>query len=133
MSNKRRVAVYCRVACEDNDAIEKQQTMLRVFAQEQGYSEIAVYSDNGYSGLNFNRPALTQMESDKQAGLINVVIIKDLSRISRNTSDALDWLGRTRQSEVSVKSFNDDVTDTQFTDVRSISGKAYRLHRRHMK
>jgi DNA invertase Pin-like site-specific DNA recombinase len=51
------------------------------------------------------------MENDIKTGLINTVYIKDLSRISRNMVDAINWLDKKRRSGIAVKSMNDDLTN----------------------
>ena len=56
-NNKIRVAIYCRVAREDDEIIKMQEETLRKFAEEHDYDNVSIYSDNGFSGLNFNRPA----------------------------------------------------------------------------
>jgi|GEM_PF-2713566 len=126
MSDKTRVAIYCRVACKDYYALEQQQTILRVFAQEQGYSDITEYFDNGYNGLNFDRPAFVQMERDIQAGLIDMVIIKDISRINRNFIDASSWLERTQRNGVAVKSLNDGDMSILLYDISNVVNEVYR-------
>ena len=126
-----KVAIYIRVARMDDDAMENQETVVRRFAEEQGYSDLALYSDNGYNGLNFNRPAFMQMEKDICAGLINIVIFKDLSRISRNSIDAFNWLEQKRQRGINVKSVHDDVTSLPLC-LAEIN-KAYRSYRRKQK
>ncbi|MDE7219253.1 MAG: recombinase family protein [Oscillospiraceae bacterium] len=50
--------------------------------------------DNGRTGLNFNRPAFREMMDKVEAGLVNCIIVKDLSRFSRNHLDASDMLFR---------------------------------------
>lgn len=52
----------------------------------------SVKIDNGHTGLNFNRPAYQQMMEEIEAGIINCVIVKDLSRFSRNHLDAGEML-----------------------------------------
>ena len=125
MPNNMRVAIYCRVACADNDAIALQELMLQSFAHKQGYGNTGVYSDNGYSGLNFNRPAFMQMENDIQAGLIDMVFIKDRSRISRNTFDAYDWIVKTQSYGVSVKTLYEDEVVMPFIEIKSAFTKAF--------
>ena len=125
MQNKTRVAIYCRVASQNDEMIEHQIMMLRIFARGQGYSNITIYSDNGYNGLNFDRPAFTQMENDIQAGLIGAIVIKDLSRIGRNFIEVTDWLERTRTMEVVVKSLYDEKMSIPFNDIRYALYKTY--------
>jgi len=108
IKNNLRVAVYCRVAHKDDTAIKMQEETLRRFAEENGYNNLSIYSDNGFHGLNFNRPAFIQMDNDIKAGLIDTVIVNDLSRISRNTFNTFDWLDKIQSKRVSLKSVSGD-------------------------
>jgi len=58
--------------------------LLRDYAKTHGFSIVREYVDDGYSGTNYNRPAFEQMRKDIEAGQINLVITKDLSRLGRN-------------------------------------------------
>ena len=67
------VAVYCRLSKDDEQAgesvsIETQKMILQDYCREKGFYIYQFYVDDGYSGLNFNRPAFTQMLSDIDAG-----------------------------------------------------------------
>ena len=89
------VAMYMRVASshqDDADAINIQRDTLRNFAKQQGYAVCMEYSDNGFSGLNLDRPAFAQMDADIKAGMIDTVIVRDISRIARNFLLADKWL-----------------------------------------
>ena len=78
-------AVYCRLSKDDESvSIETQKKMLTDFCHERGFSIYEIYADDGYSGLNFNRPAFTRMLEDIDSGKINLVITKDLSRLGRD-------------------------------------------------
>ncbi|MCL2225327.1 MAG: recombinase family protein, partial [Defluviitaleaceae bacterium] len=48
------------------------------------FRNVSTYTDNGFIGLNFDRPAMRQLQADVDAGLVGVVLVKDISRISRN-------------------------------------------------
>ncbi|MGF7145034.1 DNA invertase Pin-like site-specific DNA recombinase [Anaerotaenia torta] len=61
-----------------------QRSMLRQYAVENGLNIIQEYSDDGWSGTNFDRPAFQRMIEDIEAGKINCVVTKDLSRLGRN-------------------------------------------------
>ena len=117
MPDKVKAAIYIRVARTDDIAIEQQKKQLRIFAQKQGYNDIAIYSDNGYNGLNLNRPAFIQMESDIQAGLINTVVIRDTSRISRNYLHIGKWLDDMRSRNIRVISANDNFDSSNYNAV----------------
>ena len=82
-------AVYCRLSKDDEQAgesvsIETQKMMLTYFCHERGFSIYDIYADDGYSGLNFNRPAFTKLLEDIDSGKVNLVITKDLSRLGRD-------------------------------------------------
>ena len=124
MENKMRVAVYCRVAREDDKAIKKQEIMLRQFAEKNDYKNISIYSDNGFSGLNFNRLVFQRLNEDISAGLIETVIVKNISRISRNYIDMLKWVNNIRSIGVSLKSVSNDLPDT---DVDETINPLYQL------
>lgn len=95
-------AIYCRVACADDCALASQRDYLIRFAGERGYGNITVYANNGYSGVNFDRPALARLETDIKAGKVQRVIVKDLSRITRDYPAADDWIDRLIASGVAL-------------------------------
>ena len=82
-------AVYCRLSKDDEQAgesvsIETQKMMLEDFCHERGFSIYGIYADDGYSGLDFNRPAFTRLLEDIDNGKVNLVVTKDLSRLGRD-------------------------------------------------
>jgi len=102
-----KVAIYCRVACEDKEEIKRQENELRVYAAGQGFNDIAVYSDNGYGGMSFKRPAFAEMERDIESGKVNMVICRDSSRISRNIPDTVKWFDKIKRKGVKFKGLRD--------------------------
>lgn len=68
----------------DSNSIINQKKMLEKYAKEQGFSPTAHYTDDGYSGTNFERPDWKRLTADIEAGKIGCVIVKDMSRIGRN-------------------------------------------------
>ena len=87
-----RAAIYVRLSVEEKQSrtasIETQQLIIAQFLDR--HPEITAYHtyiDNGATGTNFHRPGFQQMLSDIEAGLVNCVIVKDLSRLGRNTID----------------------------------------------
>ncbi len=87
-----RTAMYVRLSVEDNshrgNSIENQQLVLNDYlADKPEFKVYDTYIDNGLSGTNFNRPSFQRMLSDIEAGQIDCVIVKDLSRLGRNFID----------------------------------------------
>ncbi len=82
-------AIYCRISKDDEQvgesvSIQTQKMMLEKYCHEQGFPIYNVYTDDGYSGLNFNRPEFNRLLTDIDHGRINLVITKDLSRLGRD-------------------------------------------------
>ena len=83
------VAIYIRLSKEDenigeSESIINQKTLLTKYVSDQGYKLIDIYIDDGFTGTNFDRPAFKKMLKDIELGKINMVITKDLSRLSRD-------------------------------------------------
>lgn len=86
------VALYIRLSVEDNKkrgcSVENQKLVLNDFlADKPDFVVYDTYIDNGATGTNFHRPGFQQMLSDIEAGHIDCVIVKDLSRLGRNSID----------------------------------------------
>ena len=82
-----RAGVYLRLSREnedDNNSIEAQREITEKYAKQKGYKVVREYVDNGYSGILDSRPALNEMIIDISRGFINMVIVKDISRLTRN-------------------------------------------------
>jgi len=81
--------LYLRLSKDDERAgesvsIENQRLLLTNYAQEKGWEIREIYIDDGWSGTTMNRPAFQRMMRDVEDRLINLVIVKDLSRLGRN-------------------------------------------------
>jgi len=68
----------------ESASIENQRAILYEYAQLCKWNIVQEYIDDGFSGGNYNRPAFHQMMEDAKAGLINLIIVKDLSRLGRD-------------------------------------------------
>jgi DNA invertase Pin-like site-specific DNA recombinase len=85
-----RAAIYCRLSKDDGDfdsdssSIQTQRDMLEHHCSQQGWEVTAVYQDDGFTGLNMNRPDLQRMLKAVERRQIDVIVTKDLSRLSRN-------------------------------------------------
>ena len=82
-------ALYERLSKDDDqqgesNSITNQKTFLESYAFKNGFMNIRHYTDDGYSGKNFNRPAVQQMLTDVENGNVSTIIVKDMSRFGRN-------------------------------------------------
>ena len=82
-------ALYLRLSRDDDNvgesnSIATQRMMLRRYAEQNSLFVVDEYIDDGFSGTNFDRPSFQRMIDDIEAGRINCVVTKDLSRLGRN-------------------------------------------------
>ena len=82
-------ALYERLSRDDDNAgdsnsIVNQKKYLESYARQRGYTNIQHYTDDGWSGGNFERPAWKQLIADIEAGKVAHVIVKDMSRAGRD-------------------------------------------------
>ena len=90
-------ALYCRLSIEDGRenesmSIQNQKSLLKDFAEKNGFLDYEFYVDDGYTGRNFNRPSFQRMIADIEAGKIKCVVTKDLSRLGRNYIEAGSYI-----------------------------------------
>ena len=99
MKKQYKVGIYCRLSVDDasnsakaknyipgdeSASIENQHEILSKFVMLNGWIEVKTYRDDGYSGGNFQRPGFLEMLEDARHGLINLILVKDLSRLGRD-------------------------------------------------
>ena len=82
-------ALYPRLSHEDelqgeSNSISNQKRILETYAKQNGFTNLCWYTDDGYSGANFQRPGFQAMLADIEAGKVGTVIVKDMSRLGRN-------------------------------------------------
>ena len=68
----------------DSNSITNQKIYLESYAEQKGYTNIVHYTDDGWSGGNFDRPDWKRLIRDIEAGLVGTVLVKDMSRVGRN-------------------------------------------------
>ena len=68
----------------DSNSIVNQKSMLESYAAQRGFTNIVHYTDDGWSGANFERPSWKQLISDIEAGKVGCIIAKDMSRVGRD-------------------------------------------------
>ena len=90
MKQKHYIAgLYYRLSQEDERqgesvSIDNQRAILRKYAEERGFEIHDEYIDDGVSGTTFQRPEVQRLLDDAKTGVINTIIVKDLSRFGRN-------------------------------------------------
>lgn len=82
-------ALYERLSKDDelsgeSNSITNQKRMLEDYAERNGYANIRHYTDDGWSGANFERPSWKKMVEDIEEGVVGAVIVKDMSRVGRD-------------------------------------------------
>lgn len=88
-NDPKNTALYSRLSHEDelqgeSNSILNQKLLLESYAKQHGFTSLKWYTDDGYSGANFDRPDFQEMLADIEAGKIGTVIVKDMSRLGRN-------------------------------------------------
>lgn len=88
-NEKKITALYCRLSQEDenksdSDSIINQKSILTKYAKDNGFENIEVFVDDGYSGVSFNRPDFQRLLELMEQGKVSTLITKDLSRLGRN-------------------------------------------------
>lgn len=83
------VGIYTRLSHDDERvgesvSIENQKRIFTQYVKEMGWHLEETYCDNGFTGVNFERPGFQRMLEDVKSGRINLVLVKDLSRFGRN-------------------------------------------------
>lgn len=83
------VGLYIRLSRDDLRAgesmsVENQRIFLNAYVKEQGWSNVTEYVDDGYTGVNFDRPSFRRMMEDVKKQKINIIVCKDMSRFGRN-------------------------------------------------
>ena len=91
-------AIYARLSLEDGgkkgaDTLDAQIELVRHFITQRPYLRLrAVFTDNGETGMNFDRPGFAAMMEEVKQGRINCIVVKDLSRLGRNYIDTGNYL-----------------------------------------
>ena len=117
---KKRAAIYTRVSSalqRDNFSIAGQKKLLEEVCQRNGWEIYEVYTDNGLTGKNMNRPALLKMNEDAKNGKFDIILIYRLNRLARNTKHMIDMIDFYNKYNVEVYS------DTERFDTSTASGR----------
>ncbi len=115
-----KAVAYCRVSTnkeEQLDSLESQQTFFTEYAKRNGLELIRIYADEGKSGTKMkNRTELLGLLSDSGKDMFEVVLIKDVSRLARNTLDFLTSIRNLKSQGIKVIFVNYDQTSSDSSE-----------------
>lgn len=101
-----RIAAYCRVSTdreEQKDSLAHQKEFFLEYAEKNGYDLFRLYADEGISGTSLKkRVEFQRLMRDAQLGLFEMVVVKDISRVARNTVDFLQSIRRLKSNGINV-------------------------------
>lgn len=100
-----KVWVYSRLSNDDDremNSLLNQQEICRAFAERQGYQIIGQSSDDNASGMNFSRRGLDELTAAVDAGSLDAVLVKDLSRLGRHRTQTALFIDYLREHGVRV-------------------------------
>ena len=116
-----KIAAYCRVSTskeEQLDSLENQKAFFTAYASRNGYELVRLYADEGISGTSLkNRDEFNRMMHDAQKNLFSMVVVKDISRLARNTVDFLVSIRQLKALGITVLFLNanmDSLGDSEF-------------------
>ena len=118
--NQKITALYCRLSQEDenkgdSDSIINQKAILTKYAEDNGFTNLQFFVDDGYSGVRFNRPGFQKVVELMKAGKVETFITKDLSRFGRNYLEAGWYLEAFEKWNVRYIAINDNF-DSLYSD-----------------
>ena len=137
--NEKITALYERLSRDDfgkdddqqreSNSISNQKAMLEEFAARQGFTNIVHFTDDGISGTCFDRPGFLAMMREVEAGNVEYLCIKDMSRMGRDYLKVGQIMEILRQRGVRLIAINDGVDsargDDDFTPFRNIMNEYY--------
>ncbi len=107
-----KAAGYLRVSTSgqiDGESLNTQRTQIQAYCASRGWELVNVYEDAGLSGTKDDRPALQALLSAVQAGEIDAVVVRDLSRFGRSARDLLNSLQTLTDCSVSFISIKEGI------------------------
>ena len=118
--NQKITALYCRLSQEDenkgdSDSIINQKAILSKYAEDNGFTNLQFFVDDGYSGVRFNRPGFQKVVELMKAGKVETFITKDLSRFGRNYLEVGGYLEAFEKWNVRYIAINDNF-DSLYSD-----------------
>ena len=134
MRNEKITPLYERLSRDDelqgeSNSISNQKQMLEDFASRNGLPNPTHFTDDGISGTRFDRPGFLAMMEEVEAGRVEAIVIKDMSRLGRDYLKVGQVMEVLRQRGVRLIAINDGVDslkgDDDFTPFRNIMNEFY--------
>lgn len=134
MRNEKITPLYERLSRDDelqgeSNSISNQKQMLEDFARRNGLPNPMHFTDDGISGTRFDRPGFLAMMEEVEAGRVEAIVIKDMSRLGRDYLKVGQVMEILRQRGVRLIAINDGVDslkgDDDFTPFRNIMNEFY--------
>ena len=134
MGNGKITPLYERLSHDDelqgeSNSISHQKQMLEEYARRNGFPRPTHFTDDGISGTRFDRPGFTAMMEEVEAGHVEAVIVKDMSRLGRDYLKVGQIMEILRQKGVRLIAVNDGVdsarNDDDFTPFRYIMNEFF--------
>ena len=129
-----RAAIYCRLSKDDDlsgpsASIQNQRELLCRYCEEQGWRVAGIFQDDGYTGLNMDRPDFQKMLGAVERGMFDVILTKDLSRLGRNylqTGQLIEeFFPRNKVRYIALNDAVDTNIENDITPFRNILNEMY--------
>lgn len=108
------IAAYCRVSTDKEDqlnSLETQKAFFIEYAERNKHNLVGLYADEGITGTKTkNRKKFNQLMSDSEQGLFELVVVKDISRLARNTVDLLQSVRKLRALNIEMLFLTSNMT-----------------------
>lgn len=109
---KKKVVIYLRLSKEDGDSesmsISNQRKILHDYARYHDLEIVDEYVDDGVSGYSMNRPSFNRLKNDLNKGIVDVILVKDLSRLGRNDAHVQLFITNIVESDKQVISLGEN-------------------------
>lgn len=104
-TGKHRAWLYCRVDLLDATAMELRQNALRDYAKQQGWDIVGLTAEQS-NGLSFTRPGITEISHAVEQGLVDVLLIMNISRLGRGVLETTNYIRWLKGNDVRLVSMN---------------------------
>lgn len=107
---------YIRVSSQgqvaDGESLERQEEKIKAYAVLKGITDLEIIADRGISGSKSNRPGFMKLREIAESQSVDVIIVYDLSRLSRSVEDTIVFINRLQKKEIDFVSLSNDIDTT---------------------